>query len=458
MVMMGAPVRLSAMRTLPRLAIVAMLVSAVVAGVPGLSSASPGSQLWVKRYDGPSDLPSGASALATSPDGSEIFVTGAAGGQHGSSYATLAYDPNTGTRLWVARYDDPGLGGAAAVDLEVSPDGSTVFVTGSVDTSDVPDNIDYATVAYDASNGDQLWAATYDGPTDGNDDAADLAVSPDGSGVFVTGHSGGPLGPSAYATVAYDASNGAERWVKRYPGPGAFAAAAALGVSPDGSKVFVTGESVDPSGSSAYGTVAYDASTGDRVWLQRYARAGARRATALGVSPDGSKVFVTGVGGVTTAFDAADGGTLWATRYHADATALVVSPDGSFVFVTGYVTRLSGWEDYATAALDAATGARAWVARYGRRGVAADVPGAIGVSPDGSEVFVTGFSKGLVGGYDYATLAYGAATGSRSWVKRYDGPGHRDDLARALAVSPDGSEVFVTGTSGLAYATVAYGT
>jgi hypothetical protein len=47
-------------------------------------------------------------------------------------------------------------------------------------------------------------------------------------------------------------------------------------------------------------------------------------------------------------------------------------------------------------------------------------------------------------------------------VKRYDGTGHGSD-AYALGVSPDASEVFVTGLSfgsamsGYDYATVAYG-
>ena len=46
-----------------------------------------------------------------------------------------------------------------------------------------------------------------------------------------------------------------------------------------------------------------------------------------------------------------------------------------------------------------------------------------GVSPDGSKVFVTGYSVGSASGYDYATVAYDASTGSELWVKRYDGPG-----------------------------------
>src|SRR5262249_29457319 len=64
-----------------------------------------------------------------------------------------------------------GLHDGNATSVAASPDGSRVFVTGS--TSD-----DYATVAYDAATGQQLWDSRYDGPTSGRDFAASVAVSP----------------------------------------------------------------------------------------------------------------------------------------------------------------------------------------------------------------------------------------------------------------------------------------
>ncbi len=157
-------------------------------------------------------------------------------------FPALAPAAVPGSRLWLKLYNGPANGSDAATAVGVSPDGSRVFVAGA-STGSTSGN-DYATVAYDASTGAQLWAKRYNGTGNSTDDAVDLRVSPDGSKVFVTGVSPGSTSDGDYATVAYDASTGAQMWTKRYNGPGnAYDEAHALGVSPNGSVVFVTGYS-----------------------------------------------------------------------------------------------------------------------------------------------------------------------------------------------------------------------
>jgi len=382
--------------------------------------AAPGDQLWPNRYNGPGNGNDFANAVGVSPDGSKVFVTGQSPASNGSGdYATVAYDASTGTQLWAKRYNGPANGADEALALRVGPGGSKIFVTG--DSRGSSSNFDYATVAYDANTGAQLWVKRYNAAANKGDFAETVDVGPHGSKVFVSGVSYGSTSGGDYATVAYDASTGARLWVRRYTTAGnGFDEARALRVSPAGSKVFVTGDSAGSTSIDDYATLAYKASTGTQLWVKRYNGPGNGDdgAHALGVSPDGSKVFVTG------------------------------PSEGS---ASSY--------DYATVAYGASAGAQLWVKRYNGPANGGDGAQALGVSPDGSNVFVTGGSAGSSGA-DYATVAYGSSAGAKLWVKRYNGPGSDDDSAHALGVSPDGSEVFVTGSSGSPgaadYATVAY--
>src|SRR5262249_829471 len=77
-----------------------------------------------------------------------------------------------------------------------------------------------------------------------------------------------------------------------------------------------------------------------------------------------------------------------------------------------------------------------------------DVAMGIAVSPQGTTVFVTGWSAGTGTALDYATIAYTARNLLQMWVSRYDGPGHHGDQAVAIAMTPDGRAVEVTGFSG----------
>lgn len=454
-----------------RCAVVVGLVAAVSASAPEGASATPGTKVWATRYDAPGVSSESATDVGVSPDGSAVFVTGRGQTTDGSfDYATVAYDAVTGAELWSAGYDGLGHAYDIANALAVSTDGSVVFVTG--ESAGGTTGTDYATVAYDASSGDQLWAARYDGPLGGSDSARAIAVSPNGSAVFVTGGNLGSHRWDDYATVAYDPFTGAQLWVTRYDGPEQESdAAAALAVSPDGSTVLVTGSSTG-STHSDYGTVAYDASTGSRLWARHYSGRGKDVATALAVDPDGEAVFVTGMSVghtrrgdlVTVAYDRRTGAMLWVHRYDRTrgdvGTAISVGPDGSTVFVTGPSGRPRGNRDYATLAYDAATGAKLWGSRY--EGNHGDVPTSLGLSPDGTMVFVTGVTFRSSTVSDYCTVAYDAATGSELWVRRHNGTADGNDYATSLAVDPTGTAIYVTGVSvgastGQDFGTLAYG-
>jgi hypothetical protein len=425
-----------------------------------------GTLLWVSRYHDPAakshDSFYLANSVAVSPDGREVFVTGSAPGARAPVYATVAYDAVSGAQLWVRRYDGPGNGINAAHAVAVSPSGKTVFVTGA-SNGGTPTGSDYATIAYAAVTGKRLWVSRYNGPASGNDDAYAIAVSPRGGTVFVTGHSAGKGTKEDYATVAYNGRTGAERWVSRYNGPGnGNDSASAISVSPGGGTVFVTGTSASSPVQDDYATVAYNAKTGGQLWVSRYSGLSSsttNQATSLAVSDSGT-VFVTGQSYgspsapwayATVAYDGATGAQLWAQRFGKpgpnSATSIAVAPNGSAVYVTGQASTARPGYDYATVAYSGATGAEQWVRRYGPDGDAVSVA----VSRTGTTVYVTGTASK----YDfYATVAYRASTGSTLWLRRYQ---PREGLqAAAMAVSPASGAIYVTGTSFAQYVTVAY--
>ena len=128
-----------------------------------------------------------------------MYVTGSAAQASGlNEYATIGYDAATGHQLWVGNYRTANVHDNAA-GLAVSPDGSTVYVTGtSIANYNTP--ADYATVAYGATSGAQLWSARYT-VTGAQNNAAGVVVS--GGNAVVTGTSGPFGGQSQFATVAY---------------------------------------------------------------------------------------------------------------------------------------------------------------------------------------------------------------------------------------------------------------
>jgi sugar lactone lactonase YvrE len=448
-------------RRAPRRLLILLVLLAMLGVAAGGSASWVRHPIWVARFNGPAGALDQANAVAYSPDGSRVYVTGSTGTSAGSDYATAAYDAETGSRLWGKPFAGALNANDSATAMVLSPDGTTLYVTGNVYTDTM---FDFGTVAYQAATGRRLWTALWDDADHGTDYAASIAVSPDGTKVFVTGQNWGPGSfPIAYATVAYAAGTGAQLWQAAYdPGAG-WDQPNALAVDPSGTLVFVTGESDAGTATGFdYATVAYAAATGHQQWVARFdGNQGSDEAFAIAVTH--VAVFVTGfeyAGArlydyATVAYVLSTGSRLWASTYSGpgfssdQATAVVASPDESAVFVTGSSANGATGADYATVAYAAATGQQAWVGVLTGPGLHPDAPHAIGVSPDGTRVVVTGEIETGPNHTqtDYATATYRSDTGQRVWVGRYDGPSHGPDSARALAISPDGRRVVVTGVS-----------
>lgn len=351
--------------------------------------------------------------------------------------------------------------------------------------------------------GTQLWLDQFTGGKHREADQATVAASPDSSLVYVTGytHSLAKKTPGNLTTIAYDASTGAEVWMAAYQGTGFYPRdnTPSIRVSPDGNEVFIVGGSYYQSE-----TLAYNAHTGALIW-ESSTTVNRRRPKLLAVSPDSSRLYQASSGryffafttfaarsgrnvgpsasyqfkyenslygiavssdgsevivtsqNATVAYDAATGAKLWRVW---DGGSMVVSPDSAAVIIAKpKLDQATGLYYYLTTAYNTVSGAVLWTARYrATNGVIRGLPG-IAISPDGSAVFLTGGYNASSGCCDTGatTIAYNAVTGARLWASGYTGPGDSNARGSVAAVSPDGSKVYIlAGTEG-GSTVVAYG-
>ena len=383
---------------------------------------------WELVHDAPVGFLDRAAAVEVR--GSTVFVTGASLLQEvdgPSSYLTEAYDLASGALLWSASYSgSPGLQNEPA-DLAVTPDGARVIVTGrSTNPAQIFLKDDIATVAYDAATGAELWAVRYDGPTANQDQASDLAVSPDGSRVFVIGATGSAIDRD-FVTLSYAVASGALAWSATYSGTlGGNDEGEAVTVSPDGARVFVSGRTSESGFSSAHTVVAYDSASGLQQWAS-VAPFGSGP-SFLALDPAGTRLFFAGsrsTGESVLSFDPGTGTQLWVGSYSGVPRGLAVSPGGARVCVTGSVYLPWIADDMRTRCYDGATGAELWTADYtspnGDPGL--DEGLGVAIDPSGSLVFATGRSDGPGTGADTVTLAYDLASGT---CLLYTSPSPRD--------------------------------
>lgn len=427
--------------------------------------AASGAESWTNLYDVPGSN-EGASAIAVDNQGG-VYVTGEQRSNDFSvvDFITFRLEATSGERAWASNFDGPNGNFDSPIDIAVDNQGG-VYVTGNSTSSDFA-NRDYATVRYNAATGEETWASFYNSSENSSDRATALAVDTLG-GVFVTGFSNNSEQTNQdYATIRYDATTGEQSWLSTYDGPRELPnespdLARDIAIDNQGG-VIVTGESY-----ADYGTVRYDATTGEQVWAQIYnVRENLNEfAIAVAVDAEGNS-YVTGIrkvgfGWVVTVKYTPSGEELWVAQFSFDRTSGIAVDNQGGVYVTGVYFNLDNFSyDYATIRYDAATGEQSWISFYNGPAINfADHVRAIAADSAGG-VYVTGSSYNEDFTTDYATVRYEAATGEQTWASRYSGPeGTSMDSAAAITIDEQGG-VYVTGVSAIdstntAFATVRY--
>jgi len=343
--------------------------------------------------------------------------------------------------LTIIEEQQSGDGLEGAVGVAVSASGC-VYAAGAKDDAVAFFSRDAATGALTYENN---WSAD---DVDGLNGAAGVVVSPGGKHIYVAGYDDD-------AVVVFEELHSCQ-WLDHVatytdtvvPG-GGLDGARAFAFSPNGSLLYVASDVDDA-------VVIFDRniSTGELTFKQVVAdnaTYGMDGAYAVAVSPDGINFYVAGYEDDAVTIFRWTGGVLGYEGVVKDsdpgvdglngANSVAVSPDGSHVYVA------SRWDEaVAYFWRNPSSGALTYLGmvKDGVDGVdGLDGARALAISPDGSQVYVASQ-------YDHALAVFdrSASNGSLTFVAAHkDGVGGVDglDTADGIAVSPDGAHVYVGG-------------
>lgn len=463
---------------------------------------------WTTTYGPVDDSDTNLRGATLSPDGEQMFVFGVKMFGDDQKVILTSIDSSTGEELWASQLPVTAISwDRSSGGIVVSPDGSKVYVSQDLWTpQDVWDPAtferDIVTFAFnntppeqpgDPELGEELWRATY-GPTAfsqgaGNTGGEDIAITPDGETLLVTGSDtvDGKLWheDADTITIAYDTATGEQEWLARRGGAG-LQFGFDIAIAPDGDAAYVTGfEQPDPDDTPVRPvTVAYELdgeAKGEERWVARHeATTGRYAAFSNAVSHDGTRVFVTrpvdkvdspvsDYRMLTHAYDSETGELLWSSEFagadhgfipgHTEPSeqsksVIAVSPNNDLMFVTGQHCeggRCTGRFAQVTVAYDQATGEERWhqidesfglsrrIGDGSPRGTSA------ATSPDGSILYVAGaccWAKDGTLTSDQVTMAFDAATGEHLGIARhrYQDTGRTE--GEHLLVSPGGDAIY----------------
>ena len=283
----------------------------------------------------------GSGGVAVSPDGQNVYIAS----DEGSSVSVFRRDPVTARLTFVEAKQDgvdgvDGLYGAEAV--AVSPDGSSVYVGGAGEDA-------LAAFQREPMSGTLTFIGVQRegvGGVDGLDLVQAVTVSPDGRNVYAAS-----FNDNAVAVFQRNTATGDLSFLEVHRdgvgGVDGLFGAISVAVSPDGNHVYAAGL-----GDSAIAVFARDPMTGHLTFIEQQRNGvggvdGILGISAVAVSPDGTSVYGAGYGDDGLAVFRRDGVTGHLTFIEAQfdglrgvrglvaTSSIAVSNDGNNVYTTG---------------------------------------------------------------------------------------------------------------------------
>ncbi len=297
------------------------------------------------------------------------------------------------------------------------------------------------------------WSSRFGGSASDTDVVKALGYDAAGN-VYITGFSTGNGTGKDFTTIKYNQA-GQQTWIAFYNNNNSNAEDVATGICVDGSgNVYVTGYSKGLNSFLDCVTIKYSPS-GEALWTTRYNGKGNDDDVSTSIMIDGlGNVYVAGYSvGSSTSEDFmiikynSAGSELWKAFYDFTgdidiAYSMCFDNEGNII-ASGSSIGDGSQEDYATVKYSPA-GDEIWSSRFNGAANGYDIAQSIAVDYSGN-VYVTGYSLGTGTEEDYATLKYDQ-DGNELWVKLYNSPSNRYDIATSIAVDNSGN-AYVTGYS-----------
>lgn len=396
---------------------------------------------WITRYNNTSNGNESPTCMVTDKDGN-IYVAGfTINPTSDHDYLIIKYN-QSGEELWKSIYNGSGNKADQVNSITVDLDGN-VFVTGSA--TNERETFDMLTIKF-SSSGEQLWAATFNGPENGNDGGIGIVSDSEGN-VYITGYCSGKEESVDIYTIKYNGSNGSNLWTSVFNNPiNDVDYPTAIAIDKD-NNIYITGYSHYTSAGNDYITIKYTIN-GARLWAKAYGGKQDDKANAIAVD-DAGNIYVTGYsnGEYATIKYNPSGELEWDAKYRGNANgfdkanAICIDLLGN-VIVTGQSMGSGTGFDYATVKYNP-MGVELWNARFNDMGSSNDIAFSVSTDKMGS-VYVTG-NTWNGSNDDITTIKYNPA-GFEVWIAKYNGPANQIDKGMALNIDEKGN-VYVTGMS-----------